>query len=98
MKVDFTDYRLKELFESLEGVDDLEYPENAMIIYKLMLDKLGLDFRSVEAKELGYDSSEFAEAAFMGLVHFPFLSDIHILTSDMKDKISRLNNRLSNEE
>ena len=100
MDIDFSNYKLEELFQSLEGVDDLEFPDNAMKIYKLILEKLDLDYKSVDSKSLGYESGAFTEAVFMGLISFPFSSlvkDQHILSANMRDKITRLNFILSNE-
>jgi hypothetical protein len=98
MNINFSEYTLEELVQSLEDVDELEFPDNAMKIYKLVLEKLSLDYRAVDAKALGYESGVFSEVVFLGLFSFPFESLIkeqHILNADMREKIKRLNDRLS---
>ena len=101
MSIDFSNYTLDELLQSLEGVDDIAYPENAMTIYKLILGKLNLDHSEIDAKALGYESSEFSEMVFMGLIGFPFESlvkDQHLQNVEMKEKIERLNKRIIEEQ
>jgi len=98
MSIDFSEYTLEELLQSLESVDDIEFADNAMTIYKLVLDKLNLDYKSVDAKALGYESGVFTEVVFMGLISFPLASlvkDQHLLNANMRDKINRLNDRIS---
>jgi len=97
MSIDFSKYTLEELMQSLESVDDIEFPENALTIYKLVLDKLELDHKNVGAKTLGYEIGIFSELVFMELISLPFESivkDLHLLNSEMRDKITRLNTRL----
>jgi hypothetical protein len=100
MSIDFSEYTLEELVQSLEGVDEIEFPDNAMKIYKLVLEKLNLDYKSTDAKALGYENGAFSETVFSGLFSFPFeslIKDQHILNVEMREKIKRLNERLSNE-
>lgn len=98
MGIDFSEYNLEELILALESVDDFKYPDNVLTIYKRVLKQLDLDYKNVDSKSLGYDSDEFSESFFSGLICLPvggFAFDQNILNAEMRDKINRLNSRLA---
>jgi len=72
MNIDYSNYNTEELFQALESVDDYEYRENAIRLYKLILKRLKLDFKSVTAKSLGYEITDAGEMAYMGISNLPF--------------------------
>jgi len=54
IEIDFNSYSTEQLYSALEGVDHDQYPDQALTIYQLLLNRLGLDYRKVDAESSGY--------------------------------------------
>lgn len=53
-KIDFNSYSDKELLQAFETVNDELYPDTAMCIYKLILERANLKADSNTCQKLGY--------------------------------------------
>ena len=100
--IDFKNYSTDELFEAFEGVDHLQYPERAITIYDLILQRMDLQYHQVTAEALGYadDSSQMNTIerilnTFLNLVTPSFYgifdAERDLLHFEMQEKIHWLN-------
>ena len=99
MDINFTEYSIDQLMQSLEGVDDLKYPKNALTIYKTLLMRLNLDSDIVDAKTLGFENFALLEMGLYALIGAPLtallMGDMCHKNDEMSEKILRLNDLIS---
>ena len=102
MNIDFTEYSIDQLMESLEGVDDQKYPKNALVIYKTLLMKLSLDSNLVNAKTLDFENSNLLEIGLVALVGGSLtallMGEMYQKNDEMSEKILRLNDLIKKGE
>jgi len=97
LKVNFETYSMNQLFDAFEGVDDIKYPENALTIYRLLLEKLNLNYNDVTAEVLGYKDDNSLKSWLFTLIPFvtAFEMDQDMLNNKMNEKITKLNSKLN---
>ena len=102
MNIDFTEYSIDQLMESLEGVDDQKYPKNALVIYKTLLMKLCLDSNLVNAKTFDFENSNLLEIGLVALVGGSLtallMGEMYQKNDEMSEKILRLNDLIKKGE
>lgn len=96
--IDYTKYSLEQLFEAFETVDDQQYPENALAIYRQILIQKKLSYKKVSGELLGYGDKGWFDY-LVTLIPFiaPFEMDEENLRAVMQEKVLRLNHMLDNE-
>ena len=87
MELDVLNYSTEELFQSLESVDDIKFPEQALLILKQLLEKSGLTIEQIQ--------DSFKSGSTLELIGtLPFFSAIasDILNSNnaVTEKLNRL--------
>ena len=86
-KVDFSGYTREELIEALEGVDDENYPENAVEIYSLLKIKLSSEKVVIDDR---YHEEDGVLENVLEFMFFPVLSGQKIKKFEMKEKLLRI--------
>lgn len=80
-------YSLQELYEVMESIDDLSYPEKALDIYTLLLNKAGKITKQLRQE---YESSLLLEVcATVPIVSFT-ASDHLLLNNNVLQKLLRI--------
>ncbi|WP_395376631.1 hypothetical protein [Marinicella sp. W31] len=105
IKVDFKAYSTEQLFEALESVDHYQYPDRALVIYQLILNRLKLDYKETHAETLGYSYEAHNQTVINRILYFLIqylgssLGDLvfaerHLLYTQMQEKIEWLNEQM----
>lgn len=87
MELDVSNYSVEELFQSLESVDDIQFPEQALLILKQLLSKSGLTIDQLQNSF----KSDNSLALIGALPVFSLVaSDIVNTNNDVTEKLKRL--------
>lgn len=84
--VDYTNYSKEELFEVLENIDDLLFPENAIKIYSI----LSNEFYVTENDILSRYQNDGALISILKIVLFPVLGAPVASKDELAQKINRI--------
>ena len=84
--VDYTNYSKEELFEVLENIDDILFPENAIKIYSI----LSNEFNVTESDILSRYQNDGALIGILKLVLFPVLGAPAAPKDELAQKINRI--------
>lgn len=87
MKIDISKYTVEELFQSFESIDDIQYPERALEILKLLIDKSGLSDKQIP--------TSFQSGTFLNIIGtLPVFSSIASDTVNTNNEVTYKLNRL----
>ena len=91
-EIKFESYSTEQLFDALEGVDDIKYRDNALRIYQLLLKKRNLKHQQATPELLGYQDQSAFKTWFLSLLPIVswFNDDQQKLNQIMRDKLQRL--------
>ncbi len=87
MELDVSNYSVEELFQSLESVDDIQFPEQALLILKQLLSKSGLTTAQIQDSFKNGSSLELIGAL---PVFSAIASDILNTNNEVTEKLNRL--------
>ena len=107
-EIDFKRYSTEQLIDSLEAVDIDLYPDRALSIYQLILDRLGRNHKEVNAETLGYTYEAQNQSLvnkilygfneLIGYFFDDFISERRNLAhNQMQEKIDWLNEQMTKE-
>ncbi|WP_085299321.1 hypothetical protein [Cognaticolwellia mytili] len=91
MKLDVSNYSTEELFQSLESVDDIQFPEQALLVLKELLAKSGL---TIEQIQDSFKSGNSLDIIGTLPVFSTIASDILNANNDVSEKLNRLSIKL----
>jgi hypothetical protein len=87
MELDVSNYSVDELFHSLESVDDIQFPEQALLILKSLLNKSGLNVTQIQD---AFKSETSLELIGNLPVLSAIASDVVNSNHEVTDKLKRL--------
>ncbi|WP_223788937.1 hypothetical protein [Marinicella meishanensis] len=102
LQIDYRQYQDQQLIDALAAVDDEQHPEQAMTIYRILLERHKWHHSTVDAKRLGYSNGWFLDMIHQGWLQMFYLGnlldELYMENHAMAEKLERLNAQLSAED
>ena len=87
MELDVSNYSVGELFQSLESVDDIQFPEQALLILKQLLNKSGLTTTQIQDS---FKSGNSLDLIGTLPIFSAIATDVVNTNHEVTDKLNRL--------